>query len=58
VIRYIVPHKNIEFEFNPGVIPADIRDFDGNSVPFKIVDEKVQITIPVLESYQGIILKY
>jgi hypothetical protein len=58
VIRYIVPHKLLEFEFNPGVIPADISDFDGNSVPFKIVDDGVQITIPELESYQGIILKY
>ena len=58
VIRYIVPHKLLEFEFSPGIIPADIKDFDGNSVPFKIVDDKVQITIPELDSYHGIILKY
>jgi hypothetical protein len=58
VIRYIVPLRNIEFAFSLGIIPADIKDFDGNSVPYKIVDNKVQITIPELDSYQGLFLKY
>jgi len=58
VIRYIVPHKNIEFTFSPGIIPADIRDFDGNSVPFKIMDNKVHINLPELDLYEGIIIKY
>ena len=58
VIRYIVPLRNIEFAFLPEIIPADIRDFEGNSVPFKIADNKVQITIHELDSYQGLFLKY
>ena len=58
VIRYIVPHKNLQFAFIPGIIPTEIKDFNGNSVPFKIVNDQVQINLPELDLYEGIFLKY
>ncbi len=58
VIRYIVPHKNIELKFTPGIIPSETKDLKGNNVPFKIIDDQIQINLPELELYEGIILKY
>ena len=58
VVRYVTPHKGLQFVLKTDETVRDVRSQIDSEVSWEAVDRGVQIDLPLLDLYESVLIEY